>query len=43
MQAYYLWDKLNTESECVAELMGKYKELTKELVIQKNILPSTVL
>lgn len=29
MQAYGFWGKLNTESECVAELMKMYKELTK--------------
>ena len=29
MQAYGFWGKLNTESECVAELMRMYKELTK--------------
>ena len=30
MQAYGFWGKLNTESECVAELMRMYKELTEE-------------
>lgn len=30
MQAYGFWDKLNTESKCVAELMKMYQELTKE-------------
>ena len=30
MQAYGFWGKLNTESECVAELMKLYKELTGE-------------
>ncbi|MDD5924100.1 MAG: N-6 DNA methylase [Clostridia bacterium] len=29
MQAYGFWGKLNTESECVAELMRMYQELTK--------------
>ena len=29
MQAYGFWGKLNTESECVAELMRMYKELTE--------------
>ena len=29
MQAYGLWDKFNTESECVAELMRMYKKLTE--------------
>lgn len=29
MQAYGFWGKLNTESECVAELMKMYKDLTK--------------
>lgn len=29
MQAYGFWSKLNTESECVAELMKMYQELTK--------------
>ena len=29
MQAYGFWGKLNTESECVAELMKLYQELTK--------------
>lgn len=28
MQAYGFWGKLNTESECVAELMKMYQELT---------------
>ncbi len=30
MQAYGFWGKLNSESECVAELMRMYQELTKE-------------
>lgn len=30
MQAYGFWGKLNTESECVAELMRMCKELTEE-------------
>ena len=29
MQAYGFWGKLNTESECVAELMKMYQDLTK--------------
>ncbi len=29
MEAYGFWGKLNTESECVAELMRMYQELTK--------------
>ena len=29
MQAYGFWGKLNTESECVAELMKMYQELVK--------------
>lgn len=29
MKAYGFWGKLNTESECVAELMRMYQELTK--------------
>lgn len=29
MQAYGFWGKLNTESECVAELMRMYKEMTE--------------
>ncbi|MBQ5413865.1 MAG: hypothetical protein IIU21_04285, partial [Schwartzia sp.] len=29
MQAYGFWGKLNSESECVAELMKMYEELTK--------------
>ena len=29
MQAYGFWGKLNSESECVAELMKMYKELTE--------------
>lgn len=29
MQAYGFWGKLNTESECVAELMKMYQRLTK--------------
>ena len=28
MQAYVFWGKLNSESECVAELMKMYEELT---------------
>lgn len=31
MQAYGFWGKLNTESECVAELMKMYQNLTKRL------------
>ena len=31
MQAYGFWGKLNTESECVAELMKMYQKLTKQL------------
>ena len=30
MQAYGFWGKINTESECVAELMRMYQNLTKE-------------
>lgn len=30
MEAYGFWGKLNSESECVAELMKMYQELTKE-------------
>ena len=30
MEAYGFWGKLNTESECVAELMKMYQKLTKE-------------
>ncbi len=30
MEAYGFWGKLNTESECVAELMKMYRELTEE-------------
>ena len=30
MEAYGFWGKLNTESECVAELMKMYQRLTKE-------------
>ena len=29
MQAYGFWGKLNTETECVAELMRMYQELVK--------------
>ncbi|MBQ3087159.1 MAG: class I SAM-dependent DNA methyltransferase, partial [Clostridia bacterium] len=29
MQAYGFWGKLNTESECVAELMKMYQALTE--------------
>ena len=29
MQAYGFWGKLNTESECVAELMRMYQRLTQ--------------
>ncbi len=28
MQAYGFWGKLNTETECVAELMKMYQALT---------------
>lgn len=31
MEAYGFWGKLNSESECVAELMGMYREMTKEV------------
>ena len=31
MQAYGFWGKLNSESECVAELMKMYQELTEEI------------
>lgn len=31
MQAYGFWGKLNTESECVAELMKMYQNLTKKI------------
>lgn len=30
MQAYGFWGKINTESECVAELMKMYQKLTKK-------------
>ena len=30
MEAYGFWGKLNSESECVAELMGMYREMTEE-------------
>ncbi len=30
MQAYGFWGKLNTETECVAELMKMYQKLTKD-------------
>ena len=30
MQAYGFWGKINTESECVAELMKMYQKLTKD-------------
>lgn len=30
MEAYGFWGRLNTESECVAELMKMYQDLTKE-------------
>ena len=29
MEAYGFWGKLNSESECVAELMGMYREMTR--------------
>ena len=29
MEAYGFWGRLNTESECVAELMGMYQRLTE--------------
>ena len=31
MQAYGFWGKLNTETECVAELMKMYQELSKHI------------
>ncbi|MBR1432661.1 DNA methyltransferase [Ruminococcus sp.] len=31
MEAYGFWGKLNTESECVAELMKMYQKLTEEI------------
>ena len=31
MQAYGFWGKLNTETECVAELMKMYQELTSRI------------
>ena len=31
MEAYGFWGKLNSESECVAELMRMYQELTEGL------------
>ncbi|MBR5514147.1 MAG: hypothetical protein IKV85_09230 [Ruminococcus sp.] len=30
MEAYGFWGKLNSESECVAELMGMYQKMTEE-------------
>ena len=30
MQAYGFWGKLNSETECVAELMKMYQELTEK-------------
>lgn len=30
MEVYGFWGKLNSESECVAELMGMYRELTEK-------------
>ena len=30
MEAYGFWGKLNSESECVAELMGMYREMTNK-------------
>ena len=30
MQAYGFWGRLNTESECVAELMKMYQRLTEQ-------------
>ena len=30
MQAYGFWGKLNTETECVAELMKMYQKLTQQ-------------
>ena len=35
MQAYGFWGKLNTESECVAELMRMYQKLTT--TVQKGV------
>ena len=29
MEAYGFWGKLNSESECVAELMGMYRKMTE--------------
>lgn len=30
MEAYGFWGKLNSESECVAELMGMYRKMTEK-------------
>lgn len=30
MEAYGFWGKLNSESECVAELMKMYQQLTEK-------------
>jgi len=29
MEAYGFWGKLNSKSECVAELMGMYREMIR--------------
>ena len=31
MEAYGFWGKLNSESECVAELMRMYQELVEKI------------
>ena len=40
---YDFWGKLNTENECVAELMGIYKELTEKQLyaywVRKEAIP----
>ncbi len=37
MQAYGFWGKLNTETECVAELMKMYQELIGEKKYERNM------
>ena len=36
MQAYGFWGKLNTETECVAELMKIHMNLTKQHAVMEN-------
>lgn len=43
METYGFWEKLNSESECVVEFMGMYKELTEKQLyvywVRKEAIP----